>query len=233
MQKAYRYAIYFTPLPDTEWWAAGSQWLGRCAFKQTALAQTTPNLFTPEKFHQLTAAPRRYGWHATMKAPFQLHNDLTLNDLKQKLTELCAQFKPFKLPTLQVSRLDDFLALTPVGDMSDISQVERACVTNLHPLAAPMPPDELLRRRTAGLTLAKDSMLLRWGYPHVLDHFRFHMTLTGPLRDCSEMQIQSLILAASNQFDSLGECMFNSLSIFAEPVRGADFVMIDHCKFSG
>jgi len=92
------------------------------------------------------------------------------------------------------------LALTPVGANKEISDVERACVTQLHHLAAPLPPDELLRRRTAGLSLAKDSMLLKWGYPHVLDYFRFHLSLTGPLRDCSELQIQSLIDFASENF---------------------------------
>ena len=233
LKKPYRYAIYFAPRLDSVWWNAGSEWLGRCSFREEAINQCYPPSIAPEKFLQLTASPRRYGWHATMKAPFVLRGDADFNQLKNKLSLICEQFKAFELPKLHVTRLDDFLALTPVGDTTEISRVERACVTELHELAAPLPPDELLRRRTAGLSLAKDSMLLRWGYPHVLDYFRFHMSLTGPLRDCSELQIQSLINFASEKFDALPNCQFESLAIFAEPERGADFVLIEHCMFSG
>ena len=233
LKNVYRYAIYFAPQPDSEWWNAGSHWLGRCSNRQLALSQTCPALIAPEKFSQLTSAPRRYGWHATMKAPFALQADASFTQLQDALLMICSQFKSFRLPKLHVSRLDDFLALTPAGDVTDICKVERACVTQLHSLSAPLPPDELLRRRTAGLSLAKDSMLLRWGYPHVLEHFRFHLSLTGPLRDCSELQIQSILQCARDQFESLPDCMFDSLAIFAEPERGADFVLLEHCKFSG
>jgi len=40
---------------------------------------------------------------------------------------------------------------------------------------------ELARRRTLRLTAEQDAMLARWGYPYVLEDFRFHMTLTGSL----------------------------------------------------
>ena len=231
LKKPYRYAIYFAPRPDSDWWNAGSDWLGRCAFRDQAVQQSCPPSITPEKFMQLTAHPRRYGWHATMKAPFVLRGDADFNQLKDALAMVCGQFKSFELPRLQVTRLDDFLALTPVGDTTEITSVERACVTQLHGLAAPLPPDELLRRRSAGLSLAKDAMLLKWGYPHVLDYFRFHLSLTGPLRDCSESQIQSIIHFASEKFDALPACQFESLAIFAEPERGADFVLLEHCMF--
>ena len=227
MQNAYRYAIYFAPSPDTPWWHAGSQWLGRCAISNSFLGQTAPALFSQESFCQLTAPPRRYGWHATMKAPFKLNADTALVQLKDALKKISHQLIPFELPKLQVSRLDDFIALTPVGDTSSISLVERECVIGLHPFAAPLPPDELLRRRSAGLSLAKDSMLLRWGYPFVLDHFRFHMSLTGPLRDCTEAQIHALIQSASERFDHLPPCNFDSLALFAEPVKGDDFVLLE------
>jgi len=201
--------------------------------REQVVSQSFPPSIAPEKFMQLTATPRRYGWHATMKAPFLLKEAADFKQLKDALALLCTQFKPFDLPKLQVTRLDDFLALTPIGDTTEISRVERACVTQLHGLAAPLPPDELLRRRTAGLSLAKDSMLLKWGYPHVLDYFRFHLSLTGPLRDCSEFQIQSMINFAAEKFDPLPPCRFESLAIFVEPERGADFVLLEHCPFSG
>ena len=233
LKQPYRYAVYFAPRPDTEWCNAGSEWLGRCSSSEQAVHRSFPPSITPEKFIQLTASPSRYGWHATIKAPFVLRADADFIQLKNELSLICSQFKPFKLPRLKVSRLDDFIALTPTGDTTEISRVENACVKQLHRLAAPLPPDELLRRRAAGLSLAKDSMLLKWGYPHVLEYFRFHISLTGPLRDYSELEIQSLMNFASEKFDSLPECQFESLAIFAEPERGENFVLLEHCMFSG
>jgi len=104
----YRYAIYFAPSPDTLWWKTGSEWLGRCARSGETLTQSIPPSIAPEKFMQLTASPRRYGWHATMKAPFVLRGDADYHQLKDALALVCTQFKAFDLPTLQVTRLDDF-----------------------------------------------------------------------------------------------------------------------------
>jgi hypothetical protein len=41
----------------------------------------------------------------------------------------------------------------------------------------------MARRRAAGLTPAQERNLIEWGYPYVLDEFRFHLTLTGSLAD--------------------------------------------------
>ena len=34
------------------------------------------------------------------------------------------------------------------------------------------------KRRKPGLSPEREALLLRWGYPHVMEAFRFHMTLT-------------------------------------------------------
>ena len=45
----------------------------------------------------------------------------------------------------------------------------------------PAEASELARRRSAGLSERQDALLVRFGYPYVLDEFRFHMTLTERL----------------------------------------------------
>ena len=40
-------------------------------------------------------------------------------------------------------------------------------------------PQDLARHRKANLTAAQDDLLQTWGYPYVMDEFRFHITLTG------------------------------------------------------
>jgi len=54
-------------------------------------------------------------------------------------------------------------------------------VRDLDGFRAPLGEAEIARRRGAGLTPAQEACLRDWGYPYVMDHFRFHITLTGKL----------------------------------------------------
>ena len=233
MNNAYRYAIYFAPRQDSRFWEAGSQWLGRCAASQRSFAQPAIPGFDAAAFSQLTAAPRRYGWHATLKAPFSLAPGVDISDLLAALRKLCDRLEPFTMSPLTLTRLDDFLALTPVEISRQIQEVERQCVTELQPLSAQLSAEEFVRRRQAGLSLAEDAQLLRWGYPYVLEHFRFHMSLTGSLRACSAQQIDALRQAGSDFFGDLSALSFDSIAVFAEPAQGEDFVLLEQIGFRG
>src|SRR3989338_3542672 len=59
------------------------------------------------------ARPRRYGWHATLKAPFALAPGADWITLHQAVQSVARGLQPFVLPPLQVQRIDDFLALVP------------------------------------------------------------------------------------------------------------------------
>lgn len=225
---AYRYAVYYAPRPDSVWWQAGSQWLGRCAARHTLLAQPEIAHVPPQALQRLTAAPRRYGWHATLKAPFALATGVTPAQLRSALQALARGLQPFDMPSLQVTRLDNFLALVTHGDPHAIDAVARACVTQLHPLAAALSPAELQRRRATGLSPEEDALLLRWGYPFVLDRFRFHLSLTGPLQHEAPALVHALQHAAQQHFGKLPPCRFETLALFAEPTPGADFVLVAH-----
>jgi putative phosphonate metabolism protein len=228
VSSAYRYAAYFAPPVDSPWWRAGSRWLGRDAFTgELHSLPSLPGLITVDQ-SRLTAAPRRYGWHATLKAPFAIAADVDLQQLRKLLRVVCSDLAPFTLPSLEVTLLDDFLALVPKQQSADIDRVARACVTGLHALAAPLSVADLARRRAAGLTPEEDALLLRWGYPYVMDRFQFHMSLTGPLRETPMSTISVLKNAAREYFAPLPPCRFDSVALFAEPAPGADFVLLEH-----
>jgi len=227
-EPAYRYAIYYAPRPDSAEWQAGSRWLGRCAVRQQTL--TPPDIpgLPAAEFLRLTAAPRRYGWHGTLKAPFALAPGVTPAQLRADLHTLCRQLQAFDMPALQVARLDDFLAIVPSGAEAAINAVARACVTQLQPLAAALPPAELQRRRAAGLSPEEDALLLRWGYPYVLERYRFHCSLTGPLRGVAPAVVDALQAAAQQWFAHLPASRFDAVALLAEPSPGADFVLLEH-----
>lgn len=230
---AYRYAVYYAPHPGTLGWLAGSHWLGRCAAQLVPLPQLNIHGVAAADLQRLTAAPRRYGWHGTLKAPFALAPGASWMDLHQAVQALASSLTAFALPPMQVQRLDDFLALVPMPSPAvhaHVQAVASACVTQLQPLAAPLGESELTRRRAAGLTPRQDELLERWGYPFVLDEFRFHMSLTGDLRQVDTRTADLVLDAAQQFFSDLPVLQFNSLAIFAEPTPGADFVLLDQLE---
>jgi len=231
--RAYRYAVYFVPNIEQQWWAHASQWLGRCAVSQQFSAQPLIAEVSSKRFAEFTEHPRRYGFHATMRAPFVLANEYQPSDLISHVSALCQHLKPFVLPRLRVTLLEQFLALVPERDVSQITLLEQQCVTQLNDYAEPLGPEELVRRRSAGLSSHEDALLLRWGYPYVLDRFRFHCSLTGSLAKASPQEVSALTQAAYQHFDHLPLCVFDSLAIFAEPTQGADFVLLEQCPLIG
>jgi putative phosphonate metabolism protein len=227
LSHAHRFALYFAPAIDDPWWQSGSEWLGRDAFTGASCRQPPLAGLLASEQERLTAAPRRYGWHATLKAPFALVKTADIVQLRSSLRELCRSFTPFSLPELRVTRLDDFLALVPADESAELDRIARSCVSKLHRYAAPLSPRDLARRRAADLSAAEDALLLKWGYPYVMEHFRFHMSLTGSLSDVSVSGVEVLRSAATTWFGKLPPCRFASISLFAEPTPGSDFVLLE------
>lgn len=230
---AHRYAVYFAPHPETPAWLAGSHWLGRCAALQQTMQQPAMEGVEPQSLARLTAAPRRYGWHATLKAPFRLAPGVDWQALQHGVHSLARTLRPFQMPPMQVQPIDDFLALVPVAAHPanvTLQAAAAACVTQLQPLAAPLSASELARRRTAQLTPQQDALLQQWGYPFVLEAFRFHLSLTGSLAGAAPDTVASVMAAAQQFFADLPPLQFNSLALFAEPTPGADCVLLNHIK---
>lgn len=227
-ENAYRYAIYYAPEASSAWWAAGSHWLGRCALTGRKLAQAVIEGVAPEHFHTYTQDPRRYGWHATLKAPFALASGESLSSLITGLRTIASQHSAFAMPRLQVSTDGGFLALRPTVHDPRIHSTADACVTGLQALTQPLTAEDLTRRRQKRLTTRQERYLQEWSYPWVLDEFKFHMSLTGPLRNIPTAELTALVSAAQDLFDALPACRFTHLSVFAEPQVGDNFVWVDN-----
>src|SRR5271163_3354025 len=81
METGPRYALYFAPRPETALAQFGARWLGWDVERGRAVdAVETAGL--PTELHAaVTADPCRYGFHATLKAPFRLAEGATESDL--------------------------------------------------------------------------------------------------------------------------------------------------------
>ena len=171
-----RVAVYYAPREDDLLFAAGSAWLGRNALLGSPVAQPPlPGIV------ELTAEPRVYGFHATLKPPMRLTADVTWAALLAAADGLAGQIAPFDLPSLAVSDTFGFLALRETASCPALQALADACVEQLDRFRMPPSDEELARRRRAPLSPAREAMLVRWGYPYVFATWFFHMTLTRHL----------------------------------------------------
>lgn len=170
-----RFAIYYVP-PEGPLERFGASWLGWDVVQGCEVAQ--PDL--PD-LHDITMTPRKYGFHGTLKPPFQMAEGFTLDGLKDAVSDLASGLAPAECDGLTLTALGKFLALTPKGDSAGLQRIAAACVQELDPFRAHPSAAELARRRSARLSTRQDALLVEWGYPYVMEEFRFHMTLTGRL----------------------------------------------------
>jgi hypothetical protein len=128
-----------------------------------------------------TALPARYGFHATILAPFALADGYGAPALLQALAAFAGGRREVPVGRLRPAIMSDFIALVPCKSDPEVGGFAAECLEAFHHFRASLSDDERRRRIDAGLTPHQIELLDRWGYPYVLDEFRFHMTLAGPL----------------------------------------------------
>ncbi len=219
-----RYALYFAPAADTPWWNAGCRWLGRDPVSGAEFPQAripgVPDLL----FAKLTSDTRRYGFHATLKAPFQLAEGFSESHLAAMANAFCAVQRPIALHGTRVCPLDGFLALRPADPADEIGALAMRCVIYFDMLRATPTAADLAKRRHIGLTVRQESLLQRWGYPYTEEEFRFHMTLTDSLSGVDAETVYALRKAAEQQFQAAQDnapLVIDALTIFREAQPGA------------
>lgn len=230
-----RYALYFTPPVDSVWAQAGSHWLGR----EIQVAESSAQINIPGipklLLTSLTADARRYGFHATLKAPFRLFEGFTEAHLLEMVAAFCSTQKAIVLDEPRVRPLADFLALQVNGPLDEIGGLAMRCVTYFDLLRAPLTEQELVQRRSAGLTARQSALLQRWGYPYTEEFFRFHMTLSDGLLPVDADVIYAIRKAAEQHFSAALEqapLVIDALTIAREDYPGSPFVEWKRIPFS-
>lgn len=175
-----RFALYFAPIDGGDLARLGAAWLGRDAARG-AVPGADPALPGGRRLADLTVSARRYGLHATLKAPIRLAQGRTRDDLLAAARDWCAGRAPIDLGPLHLVSLGGFLALVPVAQPQALTDFAADLVRDLDAFRAPPSPDELARRRAGGLSARQDALLAEWGYPYVMEEFQFHITLTDRL----------------------------------------------------
>ena len=185
-----RYAIYYTPGGALSRFGAG--WLGWNPL--TGEDEPHPDVAgLPAPVAEITETPRKYGIHATIKPPFRLAKGVSEAALRSAAEAFCATQAPVRLQGLEMRQLGRFLALVPEIDSADLDQMAADAVRALDPFRAPLTDEDIAKRRGNGLTEQQDTLLLQWGYPYVMEEFRFHITLTGKLPKVQVGQVAEVL----------------------------------------
>jgi putative phosphonate metabolism protein len=215
-----RYALFFAPPPTSLLWKKGCQWLGRDAVSGALELQPLFRGLDAETIREVTRTPARYGFHATMVAPFRLKDDLQESQLLDALSEFTADKPPLTIPPLTVSQLDHFFCLRPIRHCVPLQGLASLCTRAFDRFRAPLNPSELARRKAAPLNGQEKKNLEWWGYPYVFEQFRFHFTLTARIAEgkCKD-RIHVVLLET---FEPLlnDPLVIDALCLFVEPAPG-------------
>jgi putative phosphonate metabolism protein len=219
-----RYAVYYAPPAESALWRLAQRWLGRDCETGEALEQPALDGWRAAEIAAATASPRRYGFHATLKAPFRLAPGVRLAALETALADFAARRRPFLTPSLKVAAIGSFIAVTLTAPAPAMQALADAAVQELDHMRAPLTDAELARRLKAGLPLRQEELLRRWGYPYVQEEFRFHMTLTGSLaaaerRERLQSQLAALFRPVLAEPVPVGEICLYSQADSDSPFR--------------
>ncbi|SAK69928.1 hypothetical protein AWB77_02897 [Caballeronia fortuita] len=217
-----RVALYYAPPAASAWWREGCGWLGRDP--ENGRESATPA-------HAVTHAPRRYGWHATLVAPFHMAPGVELSDVLACARAWAGSVSRFDMP-VKADVLGRFVALRPAASSDDAALRELAAGA-LNALCAlrTMPSRESIERRIVdGMSARQIELLRAWGYPYVLDEYRFHMTLSDSLDDANARA--SIVSDWNARIDALGPLPVHGAALFIEPEPGAPFTLWQRLPFN-
>lgn len=225
-----RYAIYYAPSPDSALAELGANWLGRNNDLASAIPQQSVAGISPDRLREITASAHHYGFHATLKPPFAIAAEGTPEQLDAALANFAKKQKTIDRLALKVGCLDGFLALLLAEESMEIRNLAAACVREFDAFRAPPSQQDLARRRQAPLTDLEDALLQRWGYPYVMEAFRFHMTLTCRLAEEERDPLENTIRTLFGPIAAKGVSI-DGISLFHQESRDSAFRLLRRYPF--
>ena len=185
---AVRYAVYFSPEPGSPLDAFGHRWLGRddgTPERVRTMVPTVPGV-SPERVKVLTDSTWRYGFHGTLKPPFELNPASSLDAFLAATKIFAKGMAPMELPPLELAIIGKFIALTPIASTTALENLAAQCVRVFEGFRVPLSPDMVAHYMRNKLTVHQTQMLEHWGYPYVMEEFRFHISITDRIDDNAE-----------------------------------------------
>ncbi|MDA9438476.1 phosphonate metabolism protein [Bradyrhizobium sp. CCBAU 51745] len=176
-----RYAIYFASGDDHALSRFGAELLGYDAYTGDEPPFPGDALRIAPDWHDVTADPRKYGFHGTLKAPMVLAAGKTEAELAAACATFAGKARPIPVIHPIVDSISGFIAVIPAEPVDALQELAADCVRDFDCFRQPLTAEDRARRKPKKLSERQREYLDRWGYPYVMEEFRFHMTLTGRL----------------------------------------------------
>ena len=188
----FRYALYLTPPPESDLWRFGCDVMGGDPITCASCEGFSLEGYPPDSWRSVTSDARRYGFQATLKAPFSLRLDLDPTGLFDSIAEFARKHSPFEAGELRLGVVKaghglSFVALKLEGALKELRSFEASVVRGLDRLRAPFVETDHEYRGPKRLTPRQAYYLHAWGYPYVLDEFDPHFTLTNAIPDAERV----------------------------------------------
>jgi putative phosphonate metabolism protein len=228
-----RYAIYFVPAADSALYRFGSAMLGYDCYTGADLPRPPDLDIGDADWRTLTEEPRRYGFHATLKAPFGLTPARREDELSDAVDAFARAPREIARIAPEVRLLSAFTAIVPRAPVAALDALAAACTTAFDQFRAPLSAQERARRNPSRLTERQVSSLDRWGYPYVFDDFRFHMTLTGPLPVERRDDVPARLRRSFAQVWGERPIAIDRIGLFKQDGPDARFRVLRHAALNG
>jgi len=224
-----RYAIYYAAARGGTLDRFGAAHLGYDAWTGDELP--FPDGLPPD-WLELTQDPRKYGFHATLKPPFALAPGKSESELTAACADLARTPRPIPVIAPVVRSISGFIAVVPAEASDELVQLAADCVRAFDPFRATLTPEDRARRKPERLTPRQRAHLDRWGYPYVMEEFRFHMTLTGRLESGRRGPVLELLKA---RFEKIGarSLAIDSIALFRQAEAQSRFRIMGAWRLQG
>jgi 2'-5' RNA ligase len=224
-----RYAVYFSPDDQSALAHFGQHVLGRSA-EHDRSDQANSAFSDHERWYTLTERPAYYGFHATLKAPFELSSTHRSDDLIQACSALATRHKPIVLSGLAPRRMGSFAALTLPVQPPTLSDLANDCVLALEPWRATISEHDIKRRLGQGLSERQVDQLTKYGYPYIFDDFLFHMTLSSELSS-DDSDFMQWLLAEYERY-AIDDPLLDRIVLYAQTDRNSAFLRLREFSLS-
>jgi putative phosphonate metabolism protein len=226
-----RYAIYFMPDPNSGLWEFGARAMGYDAYLRRPCPFPNHSVYADRGASAWTTDPRRYGFHATLKAPFELRQGKTEADLLSGAQAFALETQTVQVERLLVAEIGAFVALVEAAPNPALAALADGCVRAFEPYRAPLTATDLARRLEKPMSERRRANLDRWGYHLVFEDFRFHMTLTGSVDAVTKRKLKNALEELYTSVDPRPVAI-DAIAVYRQPGRDQKFEVLERFPLS-
>jgi putative phosphonate metabolism protein len=232
MTQVPRYAIYYAPAQGSDLDRFGSHLLGYDAYRGATLAFPESMTQAVPDWLELTQDPRKYGFHATLKAPLSLAPGRTETELLAACETFATTSRSIPVFKPGVSLISGFVAVVPEQPLDTLLALAADCVRAFDGFRAPLTAEDRNRRNPSRLTPRQLAHLDRWGYPYVMEDFQFHMTLTGRIPADRQAGVLAILQRRFAEID-LAALAVDSIALFRQERVDTRFRIMQRYALNG